>query len=285
MNNHYRGPSIDVSYQVSVHWAKHFQRRHFLEIDQSEKRIACSSHVFLANRNEMSILYRGHSIDAFYQMLVHFGKAISEEKISQKSTNQKQVLPVTAMFVNGSGQNELSIQKTFHRCILRSFGSLDKALSEAKFLQKSTNPKQVMFVNESGRNEQSLQRNFQGCFLTNVGAFGKAVSEQKLIKKSTNQKQELPVTAMFANGSERHEHSLQRTIHRCFLPSFGSFGKAVSEEKFFRNQPIRNKNCLWRPCLLTDHDEMSNIYRGPSQDASYQVSVHLAKRFQRRRFF
>ena len=23
-------------------------------------------------------------------------------------------------------------------------------------------------------------------------------------------------------------------------------------EDFFRNQPIRNKNCLWRPCLLTD---------------------------------
>jgi hypothetical protein len=30
-----------------------------------------------------------------------------------------------------------------------------------------------------------------------------------------------------------------------FLPSFDSFGLAVSEEKiFFRNQPIRNKNCL-----------------------------------------
>ena len=28
---------------------------------------------------------------------------------------------------------------------------------------------------------------------------------------------------------------------------------------------------------------MSNIYRGPSKDASYQVSIHLAKRFQRRR--
>jgi hypothetical protein len=27
-----------------------------------------------------------------------------------------------------------------------------------------------------------------------------------------------------------------------------------------------------------------NLYRGPSIDASYQVSVHLAKRFQRRRF-
>jgi hypothetical protein len=29
---------------------------------------------------------------------------------------------------------------------------------------------------------------------------------------------------------------------------------------------------------------MSNLYRGPAIDASHQVSVHLAKRFQRRRF-
>jgi hypothetical protein len=26
-----------------------------------------------------------------------------------------------------------------------------------------------------------------------------------------------------------------------------------------------------------DRDEMSNLYRGPSIDASYQVSVHLAE--------
>jgi hypothetical protein len=30
-------------------------------------------------------------------------------------------------------------------------------------------------------------------------------------------------------------------------------------------------------------DGMSNLYRGPTIDASYQVSVHLAERFQRRR--
>jgi hypothetical protein len=73
--------------------------------------------------------------------------------------------------------------------------------------------------------------------------------------------------------------------HRCFLPRFGPFSQAVSEEKIFRNRPIRNKNYLWRPCLLMDRDKMSNLYREPSMDASYQVSVHLAKRFQRRRFF
>jgi hypothetical protein len=32
-----------------------------------------------------------------------------------------------------------------------------------------------------------------------------------------------------------------------------------------------------------DRDEMSNLYRGPSIDASYHVSVNLAEGFQRRR--
>ena len=54
-----------------------------------------------------------------------------------------------------------------------------------------------------------------------------------------------------------------------------------SEEK--KNRPIRNKNCLWWPCLLMDQDKMSNLYKGPSIDASYQISVHLAEGFQRRR--
>jgi hypothetical protein len=45
MSNPYRESSIDASYQVSVHLAKWFQRRRFLEIDQSKTRIACDSHV------------------------------------------------------------------------------------------------------------------------------------------------------------------------------------------------------------------------------------------------
>jgi hypothetical protein len=45
MSNLYRGPSIDASYQVSVHLAQWFQRRTFLKIGQSETRIACGGHV------------------------------------------------------------------------------------------------------------------------------------------------------------------------------------------------------------------------------------------------
>ena len=178
----------------------------------------------------MSNLYKGSSKDASYQV-DSFGQVVSEEKISQKSTNQKQELSVAAMFVNGS---EL--------------------------------------------NEQSLQRIFQGCFLPSFNSFRQVVSEENNFLKSTNQKQELPVVAMFVNGSRQNEHSLQRTCHRCSLPSFGSLGHMVSEEKISKNRPIRNKNCLWWPCLLMDRDKMNNLQRGPSIDAFYQVSLHLADR-------
>ena len=66
--------------------------------------------------------------------------------------------------------------------------------------------------------------------------------------------------------------------------NFRFIRQSIFREDFFRNQPIRNKNHLWRPCLLTDRDEMNSLYSGPSIAASYQVSVHLAKLFQRRRF-
>jgi hypothetical protein len=32
---------------------------------------------------------------------------------------------------------------------------------------------------------------------------------------------------------EQNEHSLKRTFHRSFLPSVGSFGQEVSDEKMF----------------------------------------------------
>ena len=72
------------------------------------------------------------------------------------------------------------------------------------------------------------------------------------------------------------EKTYYRTFHtcRCFLPSFGShMAKQFQRRRFFRNRPIRNKNCMWWPCLLTDRDEMSNLHRGHSIYASYQVSV------------
>ena len=41
----------------------------------------------------------------------------------KKMANQKQELPVTVMFVIGSGQNEQCLERTFHLCFLPSFTS------------------------------------------------------------------------------------------------------------------------------------------------------------------
>ena len=90
---------------------------------------------------------------------------------------------------------------------------------------------------------RALQRTFHGCFLPNFDSFGQAVTEEKILQKSTNQKQELPMVAMFVNGSELNEQSLQRTFQGCFLPSFALFGKVASEENIF--QKSTNQKQEW----------------------------------------
>jgi hypothetical protein len=41
-----------------------------------------------------------------------------------KSANQKEELPVSAMFVNGSGQNVQSLERAFHRCLMSNYNSI-----------------------------------------------------------------------------------------------------------------------------------------------------------------
>ena len=87
---------------------------------------------------------------------------------------------------------------------------------------------------------------------------------------------QVSVVAMFANRSGRNEQSSQRKFHRCFLPSFSSFGQVVSEEKIFNNRSIRNKNFLWWPCLIIDQNKMYTLLqRGPSIDASQFIWLRV----------
>ena len=110
----------------------------------------------LMDRDKMSNLYRGPSIDASYQISVHLGKRF-QRRFFRNATNQKQEWPVVAMFVNGSERNERSLQRTFHKCFLLSFGSFGQAVSEEKILKnrpirKKLLPVVAMFVNGSGQN-------------------------------------------------------------------------------------------------------------------------------------
>ena len=53
----------------------------------------------------------------------------------------------------------------------------------------------------------------------------------------------------------------------------------VSEEKIFSKSTNQKEEWPVAACLLTDQAEISNLYSEPSKDASYQVMIHLARRF------
>jgi hypothetical protein len=63
-----------------VHLAKHFQRRRFLEIDQSEIALPMVA-IFIYRSKQMSNPYGGHSIDASYQVSVHLAKQFQRRRI------------------------------------------------------------------------------------------------------------------------------------------------------------------------------------------------------------
>ena len=85
----YRGPSIDASYQVSVHLAKWFQRRRFEKIGQSETRIACGGHVCKWIGTKWAIFIEDlHRY--FLPSFSSFGRGVSEEKIKMWKVNGRQ---------------------------------------------------------------------------------------------------------------------------------------------------------------------------------------------------
>jgi hypothetical protein len=85
--------------------------------------------------------------------------------------------------------------------------------------------------------------------------------------------------ACVAHLSFYFEETLDRTFHRCFLPKFGSYGYSISEKIFLGiNQSETIIAYGGHVCYY-----IAICNRGHSIDASYQVSVYLAKWFQRRR--
>ena len=100
--------------------------------------------------------------------------------------------------------------------------------------QEQESPVMAMFDNKSGENFAIFIEDLPQMLPTRLRFICKSGFREEDFQKSTNQKQELPVAAMFVNKSEQIEQSLQRTFHRCFLPSFGLFGQAVSEEKMLQ---------------------------------------------------
>jgi hypothetical protein len=64
---------VDASYQVSVHMPKQFKRRRFFRNVPSRNKNCMWWPCLLNDRDEMSNLHRGHSIDDSYQVSLQVG--------------------------------------------------------------------------------------------------------------------------------------------------------------------------------------------------------------------
>jgi hypothetical protein len=83
-------------------------------------------------------------------------------------------------------------------------------------------PMVAMFVSGSGRNEHPYRGpSIDASYQVSIHL---AKLFQRSFLKSAIQKQDLPVAAMFVNRSEPNVQSLERTLYRCFLPTFSLFG-------------------------------------------------------------
>ena len=87
-------------------WQSGFREEDFLEINQSETRITCGGHV--PNRNWTKCEIVIEDLPQMFHTKIRFiwPSGFRGEDFFKKSTNQKQELPVAAIFVNGSELNE-----------------------------------------------------------------------------------------------------------------------------------------------------------------------------------
>ena len=206
-------------------WQSCFREECFLELNQSETRIACDGHVFVRIKPKLAIF-----INDFPQMTPTKFRFIwprEEDFFRNRPNRNKNCLWRPCLLTD---QNKMSnLIEDLPQMLPIKFPFIWSSGFRGEDFQKSNNQKQelpvaAMFNNGSGRNGQSLQRTLHRCSLPSFSSFGQAVSEEKNFWKSTNQKQELPVVAMFVNGSGRNEESVQRILHKCFLPSFSLLG-------------------------------------------------------------
>ena len=62
-----------------------------------------------------------------------------------------------------------------------------------------------------------------------------------------------------------------------------AMAKRFQRRRFLKITQTETRIVYGGQTIVDGSGQMSNLYRGPSIDASYQVSLHLAEGFQRRR--
>jgi hypothetical protein len=87
-------------------WPSSFRGEDFFNISQSEKKNCSWRPCLSAKWNQMKKFYIGPYIDASCQVWLHLAKQFQRRGFFLTVANQKQELPLAAIFVGRTGRNE-----------------------------------------------------------------------------------------------------------------------------------------------------------------------------------
>ena len=120
---------------------------------------------------------------------------------------------MAAMFVDGSKRNDVTKQRTCHRCFLSNICLVGQTVSENKIFSTLANQKQESYIEPCllmDRDETSnlYERPHIDAFCQILVHLDKQFQRSRFFFISANQKQESPIAAMFVGGLGRNEQSL-----------------------------------------------------------------------------
>ena len=129
MNNLYRGPFKDASYQVSIHLAKRFQRKRFLKSANQKQELSM-------DQDEMSNVDRGPSIDASCQVSVHLAEGFQRRRLKCEKLTDRRRTPSDGKSSHCLWQGELKMYSFYFISLYNfSFQYLHRGVTGSDHIQ------------------------------------------------------------------------------------------------------------------------------------------------------
>ena len=242
----------------------------------------------LSDRDEMKKLYKGPSIDAPYQILIHLAKQFQRRRFLMYQPIRNKNHPWRPCLLMDPNQMSNLYKVPFIDAPYQILIHLAKWFQKRRFLmyqpiRNKNHSWWLCFL--SDRDE--IRKLYKGPSIDApyqiLNNLAKQFQRRRFLMYQPIRNKNRPQRpCLFTDLNQMSNLYKVPSIDAPFQILI-HLGKRFQRRRFLIYQPIRNKNCLWRPCLLTDRDEMRKLYKGPYIDASYQVQFHLAQWFQRRR--
>ena len=288
MNKLHKGPPINASCQVWFHLAKWFQRRRFLKTRPIRIKNCPWWPCLSSDWDKMNKLHTGPPIDASCQVWFHLAKRFQRRRFLKIQPIRIKNCPWRPCLSSNPDEMNKLYKGPYIDASCQVWFHLAQQFQSRRFLK--TQPIRI---------KNCLWR---PCFLSDRDEMNKLhkgppidasckvwfrlakrFQRRRFLKIQPIRIKNYPWRPCFLSDRDEMNKLYKGPPIDASCKVWFHLAKQFQRRRFLKIQPIRIKNCLWRPCLLSDRDEMNKLYKGPYIDASCQVWFHLALQFQRRR--